>query len=207
MWYTHVHAKIKRTTKNGSKTNYIYWDCKITITCPSCDYIACRNSFRHLVFLTLTEECCQLTVMLPPKRIPLAFVWINVKSGAEDEAIAQIRRIKNVEEAYLIDAIYDIHAKVKAETMQELDEITNRIRRSDNVRSIAVCRVLEEPFFREVPVEDKRVDDLFVDESVYGYVVAHGGKISLTEAANDLTLTLDELKTAIGRLKKEGKVI
>ncbi len=43
-------------------------------------------------------------------------------------------------------------------------------------------------------------------ERVYDYIIKHEGTISLSQAARDLGVSLDELKAAIERLKEEGKL-
>jgi len=43
-------------------------------------------------------------------------------------------------------------------------------------------------------------------ERVYDYIIKHEGTISLSQAARDLGISLDELKAAIERLKEEGRL-
>jgi len=45
-----------------------------------------------------------------------------------------------------------------------------------------------------------------VDQMVYDYIVHHKGVISISQAARDLNLTLEELYASFERLKKEGKI-
>jgi hypothetical protein len=45
-----------------------------------------------------------------------------------------------------------------------------------------------------------------VDDRVFDYIVAHEGVISLSKAAQDLGINLDELKAATERLKKSGRL-
>lgn len=67
--------------------------------------------------------------------MPIAFVLINAEIGAENDVIQALRKISNVKEAYLVYGVYDIVAKVEAETMDKLkDSITWQIRRLDKVR-------------------------------------------------------------------------
>ena len=68
--------------------------------------------------------------------MPLAFVLINAETGSEDEVAKQLRKISNVKESYAVYGVYDIIAKVEAETMGNLKEIiTEKIRNLDKVRS------------------------------------------------------------------------
>ncbi len=77
--------------------------------------------------------------------MPSAFVLINTEIGAEGEVLKQLRGIEGVEEAHAVYGVYDIVAKVKAETMDKLKEIvTWNIRRLDKVRSTLTMVVIEE---------------------------------------------------------------
>jgi DNA-binding Lrp family transcriptional regulator len=77
--------------------------------------------------------------------MPRAFVLINVESGFEDKVLNTLRRIRNIEEAYFSYGVYDIIAKIKAETMDQLkDIVTNRIRALPKVRSTLTLIMMEE---------------------------------------------------------------
>jgi len=76
--------------------------------------------------------------------MPLAFVLINAEIGAEDEVLKSLSKISNIKEAYLVYGVYDIVAKVEAESMAKLKEIvTWNIRRLDKVRSTLTMIVME----------------------------------------------------------------
>ncbi|MEM3517031.1 MAG: Lrp/AsnC ligand binding domain-containing protein [Candidatus Bathyarchaeia archaeon] len=76
--------------------------------------------------------------------MPLAFVLINSEIGAEDEVVKELKKIENVKEAYVVYGVYDIVAKVEAETMDKLKEVvTWKIRRLDKVRSTLTMIVME----------------------------------------------------------------
>ena len=49
--------------------------------------------------------------------MPKAFVLINVESGTEEEVVGDLKKIDGVEEAYYSYGVYDIIAKIKAESM------------------------------------------------------------------------------------------
>ena len=76
--------------------------------------------------------------------MPVAFVLINAEIGSEDEVVTELRKITNVKESYVVYGVYDIVAKVEAESMDKLKEIvTWKIRRLDKVRSTLTMIVVE----------------------------------------------------------------
>jgi len=78
--------------------------------------------------------------------MPLAFVLINAEIGSEDEVVEELRKIGNVRESYVVYGVYDIVAKVEADSMDKLKEIvTWKIRRLDKVRSTLTMIVVEGP--------------------------------------------------------------
>ena len=76
--------------------------------------------------------------------MPSAFVLINAEIGSEDEVLKQLKTLPNVKESYVVYGVYDIVAKVSADTMDKLKEIvTWKIRRIDKVRSTLTMIVVE----------------------------------------------------------------
>lgn len=76
--------------------------------------------------------------------MPLAVVLINAEIGSEDEVVSELRKIGNVIESYVVYGVYDIVAKVEADSMDKLKEIvTWKIRRLDKVRSTLTMIVVE----------------------------------------------------------------
>jgi DNA-binding Lrp family transcriptional regulator len=76
--------------------------------------------------------------------LPSAFVLINAEIGSEDEVLKQLKSLPNVKESYTVYGVYDIVAKVSADTMDKLKEIvTWKIRRLDKVRSTLTMIVVE----------------------------------------------------------------
>jgi len=76
--------------------------------------------------------------------MPLSFVLINAEVGSEDEVLKELRKLPNVKESYAVYGVYDIVAKVEAETMDRLKEIvTSDIRRLGKVRSTLTMIVVE----------------------------------------------------------------
>jgi len=76
--------------------------------------------------------------------MPMAFLLINTEL-ASPEVREELKKIDGVEEVYIVYGIYDIVAKVRANTMDELKEIvTWRVRRLDKVRSTLTMIAIEE---------------------------------------------------------------
>jgi len=81
---------------------------------------------------------------LEGSEVPMAFVLINTEMGSETEVLGALRKIANVKEAYIVYGVYDIVAKVEAESMDKLkDIITWNIRRLNKVRSTLTMMATE----------------------------------------------------------------
>jgi len=76
--------------------------------------------------------------------MPIAFVLINAEIGSEGEVLKALREIEGVKEAYSVYGVYDIIAKVEADSVDKLkDVVTWRIRRLDKVRTTVTMIVIE----------------------------------------------------------------
>jgi len=76
--------------------------------------------------------------------MPIAFVLINTEIGSESEVVKALEDVEGVDEAYSVYGVYDIIAKVKADSMDKLkDIVTWRIRRLNKVRSTLTMIVIE----------------------------------------------------------------
>jgi len=76
--------------------------------------------------------------------MPLAFVFINAEIGSEDEILKELRKIVEVKEACAVYGVYDIVAKVKAETMGKLREVVARkVRKVSGIRSTLTMIAME----------------------------------------------------------------
>jgi DNA-binding Lrp family transcriptional regulator len=74
-----------------------------------------------------------------------AIVLINAETGSEADVLKRLKKVKGVIEAFLVYGVYDIVAKVRADSMDKLKEImTLHIRRIDNVRSTLTMLIIEE---------------------------------------------------------------
>lgn len=76
--------------------------------------------------------------------MPMAFVFMNIDAGGENEVLKELLGIPNVKEAHAVYGVYDIVAKIEAETMEKLKEIvTWKVRRLEKVRSTLTTIVME----------------------------------------------------------------
>jgi len=76
---------------------------------------------------------------------PIAFVLVNTEIGSENDVLKALKKVSGVTEAYSVYGVYDIVAKIQAETMDKLKEmVTWHIRRLDKVRSTLTMIVTEE---------------------------------------------------------------
>ena len=75
----------------------------------------------------------------------MAFVLINTETGSEDEVLGALKKIDAVEEAYVVFGVYDLVARVKADTMQKLRETVSwQVRRLDKIKSTITLVATEE---------------------------------------------------------------
>ncbi len=82
--------------------------------------------------------------LVTAERMPMAFVLINADLGAEEELVRELRSIEHVKEVYVVYGVYDIVAKIEADTMEKVKEtITWKIRRLEKVRSTLTMIVVE----------------------------------------------------------------
>ena len=76
--------------------------------------------------------------------MPIAFVLINAEIGSEGEVLKALREVEGVKEAYSVYGVYDIIAKIEADSMDKLKDVVSwRIRRLDKVRSTLTMIVIE----------------------------------------------------------------
>lgn len=65
-----------------------------------------------------------------------AFVVITSEVGQEDQVIIDLQAIPEVKESYVVYGVYDVIARVEAESMQHLKDVVSlRIRQLDTVRT------------------------------------------------------------------------
>jgi len=74
-----------------------------------------------------------------------AFVLVNVETGFDAEVQKKLATMEGVTEAYQVYGVYDLIAKVTADSMDKLKEIiTWKIRRLEKVRSTLTMIIMEE---------------------------------------------------------------
>ncbi len=76
--------------------------------------------------------------------MPAAYVLINAELGAEEGLINELKVLPNVKEVYVVYGVYDIIAKVEADSMDKVKEtVTWKIRHLDKVRSTLTMITVE----------------------------------------------------------------
>ena len=77
--------------------------------------------------------------------MPTAFVSINTEIGSESDVLKELKKVEGVVEASGVYGVYDIMAKVKADSIDKLKEIiTWHVRRLDYVKATLTMIVVEE---------------------------------------------------------------
>ena len=77
--------------------------------------------------------------------MPTAFVMINTELGSEKEVLDEIKKIDAIKESYIVYGVYDMVAKISADTMDKLTEIvTWNVRTLDKIRATLTMVVIEE---------------------------------------------------------------
>ena len=73
-----------------------------------------------------------------------AYVLFNVESKSEHQVLKDVRAVAGVQEAYVVYGVYDLVAKVEAESMEKLKElISRRLRMITNVRTTLSLILIE----------------------------------------------------------------
>ena len=68
--------------------------------------------------------------------MPAAFIVINAELGSEEEVLDELKKLEGVKEAHCVYGVYDIIAKVEADSMEELkDAVTWKVRKINKVRN------------------------------------------------------------------------
>ena len=76
--------------------------------------------------------------------MPLSYVLMNVELGSEEQVLKEVRKVPNVKECHRVYGVYDMIAKVEADSMDKLKEIvTWKIRKLEGVRSTLTTIVVD----------------------------------------------------------------
>ena len=77
--------------------------------------------------------------------MPCAYVLFNVSSGSEDRVLEKLKRISGVEETFFSYGIYDLVIKIRADSMEQLNDLlSHRLRVLDDVKSTITLIQAEE---------------------------------------------------------------
>ncbi len=66
-------------------------------------------------------------------KMPMAYLLLNTEEF-DMELMKELRKIKGVEEAYPLYGVYDVIVRTRADTMDEIKETHNKIRKLEKVR-------------------------------------------------------------------------
>ena len=76
--------------------------------------------------------------------MPMSYVLMHVELGSEEKVLKEVRNVPNVKECNRVYGVYDMIAKVEADSMDQLKEIISwKIRRLDGVRSTLTTIVMD----------------------------------------------------------------
>ena len=69
-------------------------------------------------------------------KMATAYVLLNTELGAETEVMKDMKMIVEIKEAHMVYGVYDIIARIEADTMEDLKNIISwKVRRINRVRS------------------------------------------------------------------------
>jgi DNA-binding Lrp family transcriptional regulator len=77
--------------------------------------------------------------------MPMAYVLINTEPKNMEKVVATLEELDSVVEIFPVYGVYDVVAKIKGNTMEELkDTVTWKVRSLDSVRSTITMLILED---------------------------------------------------------------
>ena len=77
--------------------------------------------------------------------MPMAYVLINTEPKHMESVVATLEKLDSVVEIFPVYGVYDVIAKVQAESMEKLkDIVTWKVRSLDDVRSTITMLILED---------------------------------------------------------------
>lgn len=75
--------------------------------------------------------------------MPMAYILISTEEF-DVQLMNALKKVKGVEEAYPLYGVYDIIVKTRADTMEGIKEIHNKIRRLEKIRQTLTMIAHEE---------------------------------------------------------------
>ncbi len=77
--------------------------------------------------------------------MPIAIVLINSEIGKEMDILNELCKMPEVEKAFLVYGVYDVVARVRSETMEQLESsVTTKVRKLKGIRSTLTLVVSRE---------------------------------------------------------------
>jgi len=77
--------------------------------------------------------------------MPMAYVLINTEPKHMESVVATLEQLDSVVEIFPVYGVYDVVAKIQAETMEKLkDIVTWKVRSLDEVRSTITMLILDD---------------------------------------------------------------
>jgi DNA-binding Lrp family transcriptional regulator len=77
--------------------------------------------------------------------MPMAYVLINTEPKHMERVVEALEKLDSVVEVFPVYGVYDVVAKIRADSMDKLKEIvTWKVRSIDEVRSTITMLILEE---------------------------------------------------------------
>lgn len=77
--------------------------------------------------------------------MPTAIVLINSEIGKEMDILGELCKMPEVEKAFLVYGVYDVVARVKADSMETLESsVTSKVRKLKGIRSTLTLIVSRE---------------------------------------------------------------
>ena len=75
----------------------------------------------------------------------IAFILMVVEHGAEEEVLQNLSQIEGIEEASLVLGEYDIHCRIKVNTMKEMREVLAKVRKLRILTSETLVAIKKAP--------------------------------------------------------------
>lgn len=112
-----------------------------------------------------------------------AYILITSKVGKDDSIISILRNIDTVHDAHGTFGTYDIIAKLESNSDEKIhDEISNKIRKIQEIRSTLTLLVKDEGFKKT----NEEEAEILKQHMAQAYVIIHCSKLNLSQIIEDL---------------------